>query len=86
MWTHRLPEVGKNDWLPVFRRNQYIGEDNWVRGEFTITPESYEIVFFSDEQGRIAVDDFMMVPGACADNGRFCCGVNGMKQYRSDYR
>ncbi|XP_067665326.1 uncharacterized protein [Haliotis asinina] len=69
VWTHRLPEQGQNDWLPVFRRNQYMGEDNWVRGEFTITPESYEIVFFSDEQGRIAVDDFMLAPGACANSG-----------------
>ena len=63
VFVHEL-KVGK--WVEIWRRENYVGPDMWLLGQFDIGPGNIDIVFMTYDQGVTAIDDTMLLPGTCA--------------------
>ncbi|KAK7502915.1 hypothetical protein BaRGS_00005864, partial [Batillaria attramentaria] len=77
--AHELSQAGK--WKFVWSVNKVQAPDQWLLGQFDLDPGNYDIVFTAYDDGRATMDDTVLLPGACKDqgceSGEFACNTSG---------
>ena len=67
--VHELSQSGK--WRKVWHMEDYeFGPDRWLLGQFDLGAGNFDIVFTAYDSGVATLDDTVLLPGKCQDQGK----------------